>query len=200
MATSEASRPPGRPRSAEADAAIVSAALEILVNDGYRGLSMEGVRALAGVGKATLYRRFASKAELAKAAMRQFRQGLAVPEDTGSVADDLRAYQHAVARALEAVGAPLFIPRILIDAAEDPELHRLCREALIDPRRSVITTILERGVDRGELRADLDLDILVDLLTGPYLYRLLVDAGDIDGAYARNDAYLDVILHGARRD
>ncbi len=199
MATSEASRPPGRPRSAEADAAIVSAALQILVSDGYRALSMERVRSLAGVGKATLYRRFASKAELAKAAMGQFRQGLTMPAETGSVADDLRVYQHAAAYALHAVGAPLFIPRILIDAAEDPELHRLCREALIDPRRAVLTTILERGVDRGELRADIDLEILVDLLTGPYLYRLLVDAGDIEGAHARTDAYLDAILRGARR-
>ena len=64
-----AARTPGRPRSAEADEAILRAALELLVDDGYRALTMEGVRERSGVGKATLYRRYGSKEELVRAAI-----------------------------------------------------------------------------------------------------------------------------------
>ena len=192
-----ATRPPGRPRSAEADAAIVGAALRVLVRDGYRALSMEAVRTLAGVGKATLYRRFQSKAELAKAVVGHLHHGLDAPEDTGSLIEDLRAFQSAAMTAARATRAPLFLPRMLTDAAEDPELHAIFRAALVDPRRAALRTILERAVARGELRPGVDLDVLIDLLAAPYLYRLLIDAGDLDGAVARSEAYLEVILHGA---
>lgn len=193
-----ATRPPGRPRSAEADAAILGAALRLLMTDGYRALSMEAVRTLAGVGKATLYRRFPSKAELAKAVIGHLHHGLDAPADTGSLTDDLRAFQAAAVAAARATRAPLFLPRMLTDAAGDPELHAIFRSTLVEPRRTAMRTILERGVTRGELRSDLDLDVLIDLLAAPFLYRLLIDAGDLDSAVARSEAYLDVIMHGAR--
>ena len=192
-----AARPPGRPRSAEADAAILGAALRLLMRDGYRALSMEAVRALAGVGKATLYRRFHSKAELAKAVIGHLHHGLDAPEDTGSLVEDLKAFQSAAVAAARATNAPLFLPRMLTDAAGDPELHAIFRATLVDPRRAAMRTILERGVARGELRADLDLEILIDLLAAPFLYRLLIDAGDLEGAIARADGYLEVIIAGA---
>ena len=194
------SRPPGRPRSAEADAAILEAALQVLVRDGYRALSMEAVRTLAGVGKATLYRRFQSKAELAKAVVGHLHHGIGAPADTGSLSEDLRALRAAALAAARTTQAPLFLPRMLTDAAEEPELHAIIRATLVDPRRAAVGTILERAVARGELRKDLDLDVLIDLLAAPYLYRLLIDAGDLDGALSRSEAYLDVILHGAGRE
>ncbi len=192
-----ATRPPGRPRSAEADAAIVRATLQALLEDGYRGLSMERVRTLAGVGKATLYRRYASKAELAKAAVGHLHAGLSAPEDTGSFRGDLAAFQIAAIAAAKAVGAPLFLPRLLTDAAEDPELHAIFRAALVEPRRAAARTIIERAIDRGEVRADLDPDALIDLLAAPYLYRLVIDGGHVEAAFARSAAWLDVILLGA---
>ncbi len=99
--------------------------------------------------------------------------------------------------AARATRTPLFLPRMLTDAAEDPELHAIFRATLVDPRRAAMRTIPERGVVRGELRPDLDLEIVIDLLAAPFLYRLLIDAGDLDGAIARADGYLEVILAGA---
>ena len=66
------------------------ATLEVLVTDGYRALTMEKVRARAGVGKATIYRRYGSKEELVKAAVEHLHQDLPVPEDTGSLRGRLR--------------------------------------------------------------------------------------------------------------
>ena len=194
-----ATRPPGRPRSAEADAAIVRATLQTLVQDGYRGLSMERVRTLAGVGKATIYRRFPSKVELVKAAILHLHQDLTAPEDTGSFRGDLETLQSTAIAAMRAADAPLFLPRVLAEAAEEPELHAIFRATLVNPRRAALRTVIERGIDRGELREEIDPEVVVDLLTAPYLYRLLIDAGDVESAFANHDAYLDVILRGAGR-
>jgi AcrR family transcriptional regulator len=196
-APTAAARPPGRHRSAAADAAIVRAALQTLVEDGYRSLSMEKVGRLAGVGKATLYRRFASKAELAKAAILHLHQGLEAPADTGSFLGDLAALQEAVLTAGRTSGAPLLLPRLLSEAAEDPELHAIFRRTLVDPRRVALRTVIDRGVARGEIRADVDAEALTDLLTAPYIYRLLIDAGDVSGAVAQVGNYLEIILRGA---
>jgi hypothetical protein len=88
---------------------------------------------------------------------------------------------------------------VLAEAAEEPELHAIFRATLVNPRRAALRTVIERGIDRGELREEIDPEVVVDLLTAPYLYRLLIDAGDIESAFANHDAYLDVILRGAGR-
>jgi AcrR family transcriptional regulator len=150
------------------------------------------------VGKATLYRRFQSKAELAKAVVGHFHHGLDAPADTGSLIEDLRAFQAAGVAAARVTQAPLFLPRMLADAADEPELHAIFRATLVDPRRAATRRILERAVERGEVRSDVDLEALIDLLAAPYLYRLLIDAGDLDGAFSRSETYLDLILNGAR--
>ena len=86
-------RPPGRPRSAEADQAILHAALELLAESGYAALTMERVRERAGVGKATLYRRYGSKEELARAAIVHLNSDIPLPDDTGSLAGRLRGHR-----------------------------------------------------------------------------------------------------------
>src|SRR3954453_6438752 len=104
-------RPPGRPRSAEADRAILQAALELLAEDGYRALTMERVRERSGVGKATIYRRYASKAELARTAIAPLNYDLPVPEDTGSLEGDFVATVGAVLAGAEVTGALTLMPR-----------------------------------------------------------------------------------------
>ena len=78
-------RPPGRPRSAQADEAILQATLELLATDGYRRLTIEAVRERAGVGKATIYRRYGSKEELVSAAIAHLNSDIPLPDDTGSL-------------------------------------------------------------------------------------------------------------------
>jgi AcrR family transcriptional regulator len=170
-------RRPGRPRSAAADDAILRATLELLVEQGYRGLTMEQVTARAGVGKATLYRRYGSKEALVTDAIRHLNQEIPVP-DTGTVRDDIMAVAGSVIAAAVRTGAVTLMPRLLAESAGDAEMHAIFYENLVAPRRAVMAEVLRRGVERGELREDLEVELAVDLLTGPWVYRLLIAGGD----------------------
>jgi AcrR family transcriptional regulator len=169
-----AARAPGRPRSPAADEAIVRAALELLAQDGYRALTMERVRERAGVGKATLYRRYGSKEELVRAAIGHLNADVPLPADQGSLVADFAA----VARAVLAAGGIGLMPRLLADVARDPEMHALFSEHLVAPRRRVLRELLERAVGRGEVRADADLELATDMIIGPIVYRVILAGGD----------------------
>jgi AcrR family transcriptional regulator len=193
MSTTEEARRPGRPRSAAADSAIMQATLELLLDTGYRGLTMEQVRARAGVGKATLYRRYGSKEELVAAAVRHLNQEIPVP-DTGTVRDDILAVAGSVLAAATRVGAATFMPRMLAESAGDPEMHRIFYENLVAPRRAVMAAVLRRGVERGELRPDLDVELAVDLIGGPWVYRLLISGGKLPEVGP--EGLVDLVLSG----
>ena len=190
-----ATRRPGRPRSAAADAAIVRATLELLLEAGYRGLTMEQVRARAGVGKATLYRRYRSKQDLVSAAIRHLNQPLVLP-DTGSVAADILGFARSLSTGAEGAEFATFAVRLLAESAGDREMHAIFYENLVAPRRAAMGEVLRRGIERGELRADLDVETAVDIITGPWVYRLLISGGD--AAVYRTDPaiLLDLILGG----
>jgi AcrR family transcriptional regulator len=191
----ERGRRPGRPRSTVADAAIVRATLELLLEDGYRALTMEQVRARAGVGKATLYRRYGSKQELVAEAIRHLNQPIDMP-DTGAVREDILAVARSVMAGAERVQFASFVPRLLAEAAGDREMHAIFYDNLVAPRRAVMGDVLRRGVERGELRADLDVELAIDVITGPWVYRLLISGGD-PGVYRTDPTVLlDLILDG----
>jgi AcrR family transcriptional regulator len=173
-----ATRAPGRPRSPAADAAILRAALELLAEDGYRALTMERVRERAGVGKATLYRRYGSKEELARAAIVHLNAGVPLPPDQGSFETDFAAVARAVLAGAEEVGAFDLMPRLLADVAGDPEMHALFSEHLVAPRRRVLKALIERAVARGEIRPDADLELATDMIIGPIVYRVILTGGD----------------------
>ena len=196
MSAEPGTRAPGRPRSAEADAAIIGATLEALRDEGFRGLSVEGVRQRAGVGKATIYRRFPSKLELVRAAIASLNPDLPEPPDTGTLRSDLATVFRLTYEAAVDSKTTTFAPRLLAESADDPEFHRLFREALIDPRRAGLRTILERGVDRGELPPETDFELVIDMLAGPVIYRLLIDGGKIEGVAERMEALLEGVLYG----
>lgn len=174
-------RRPGRPRSEAADRAILDATLELLAEKGYQGLSMEGVAARAGVGKATVYRRWPSKVPLvvdaAIASVESVR-----PPDTGRVREDIRRLLGAVVGVLTDSLAGRVLPWLVAERLEDPELHEALR-AFWAARRSLMFSILERGVARGELTAELDREVVADLLYGPIHYRFLVSGDPLSGAF-----------------
>jgi AcrR family transcriptional regulator len=169
-------RRPGRPRSPEAHAAILRAALELAVEGGLRGLSMEAIAARAGVGKATIYRRWKSKEALFVEAIGLIALTPEVP-DTGSARGDFEAMSGAAVGRM-APEAFRVLPRLMADAGDDPELLEALRAALVRPRRAAIATILRRGVERGELRPDLDVELTCDLIIGPLIARVLLAGGD----------------------
>ena len=128
-------RTPGRPRSEESHQAIIRATLELLLEDGYGSLTMESVRTRAGVGKATIYRRWSSKAELVRDAIVYLHEEFDVP-DTGSLRGDYEAIAELVReRGVRGPGAGMVMPRLLAEAANDHELHEIFYENLVRPRR-----------------------------------------------------------------
>ena len=194
-----AARAPGRPRSAEADAALVRATLEALREEGFRGLSVESVRQRSGVGKATIYRRFPDKHALVRAAIAALNPQIGELPDHGSLrADVLAMFRATYSQALDRQTAT-FAPRLLAESASDPEMHAIFREALIEPRREAARRVLLRGVERGELAEDADLELIIDLLAGPIIYRVLIDGGSLEGVAGRMEAMLDAVLNGVAR-
>jgi AcrR family transcriptional regulator len=187
-------RTPGRPRSEASHQAIIRATLELLVETGYRSLTMEGVRARAGVGKATIYRRWSSKEELVRDAVVFMHDDLEAP-DTGSLRGDYEGMASLVRSAAQRAGAATLMPRLLGDAANDPELLAIFYDNLVAPRRAQMRAILERAVARGEIRDDVDIELIIDLFAGPVVYRLLITGGDLSQLHAV-DEQLDVLLYG----
>ncbi len=185
-------RGPGRPRDARHDRTILAATLRILQKEGYRGLTIEGVAARAGVGRPTIYRRWPSKPTLVVAALVRSSR-LAVPVlDTGSLRDDLIALQR---HQVELMGAPdnrRITAGLIADLANDPELAEIYVSQYLSPRRATVWQVLQRGVDRGELDPDVDLAFAYDLLVGPLFMRTVVWGQPLPPDAAEKTA--DVIL------
>jgi AcrR family transcriptional regulator len=190
-------RPPGRPRSAEADKAILHAALALLAESGYAALTMESVRERAGVGKATLYRRYGSKEELARAAIVHLNSDIPMPEDSGSLVGDFAATAQAILAGAARTGALTLMPRLLSEVAGDPEMHALFSEHLVEPRRRIVGEIIARAQARGEIRADLDRDLAIDLLVGPMIYRVIIAGGQIE-RLGNPAEVLEAVMDGLR--
>ena len=186
-------RTPGRPRSEASHQAIIQATLELLVEAGYGALTMEAVRTRAGVGKATIYRRWGSKEELVRDAIVFLHDEFDTP-DTGSLQGDYEALA-AVVRASASRGGATLMPRLLGEAVNDPELFAIFRANLVEPRRAALRAVLARAVARGEIRADVDLELVLDLFAGPAVYRLLITGGDMSQMFAVEDQ-MDALMNG----
>ncbi len=178
-----ASRRPGRPRSPEADVAILGAAVEIFAEAGLEGLTVEGVAARAGVGKATIYRRYPCKVDLVVAAARCFTQADEAPPDTGSTRGDLRALVDALIAALTTTPLGRALPILVAARTRVPELDVAYAEIVAD-KRGRSAAVIRRSIERGDLRADVDPEIIVDCYVGPIFYRFLITHAPLDDEFA----------------
>jgi AcrR family transcriptional regulator len=174
---------PGRPRSLAADEAIRDATLELLATEGYANLTMSGVAAQAGVSTATLYRRWTSKLDLVVAVLQARAEERPVP-DTGSLRGDCRAILRDVVEASQTTNAGPILPGLVGEIGRNPELADALRTNLIAPRRAAFVQVLERAAARGELRAGLDHELVIDLLIGPLYHRLLMTGAEVDDRVA----------------
>lgn len=165
-------RPAGRPRRAGVDDAITSAVLELLAERGYRGLTMESVSRRSGVAKTTIYRRWNSKLDLLRAAIDRLASERFAEPDTGSLRGDLEATVRMVALAAAPPWGAV-VAAVVGEAAHNPEL-RDAASAFVAEWRTMFHRMLWRAVERGELEAGADLDLLMDALMGPLYYRLLI--------------------------
>jgi AcrR family transcriptional regulator len=172
--TQSGSRGPGRPRDARHDQSILDATLGILLEQGYRGVTIEGVAARAGVGRPTIYRRWPSKPAVVVAALVQSDR-LALPApDTGSLRNDLIAVQRHQVERMNSPDARRVTAGLIADLADDPELGDTYVSQFLAPRRATVWEVLQRGVDRGELDADVDFAFAYDLLVGSLFMRAVV--------------------------
>ncbi|MHB1390916.1 MAG: TetR/AcrR family transcriptional regulator [Thermoleophilia bacterium] len=162
----------GRPRSSRADTAILRAALDQMQDGGYTRMTMESVAAMAGVSKATVYRRYRSKEDLATAAVDRLTETLTAP-DTGDIRADLTALFAGMHGNLSGRRRMAVIGTLLVEEKQNPELMRLFRERVIAPRRLRITTMLKRGIMDGRLRPGIEPEQVADCLIGSYFAHYL---------------------------
>jgi AcrR family transcriptional regulator len=191
--TLTAPRSPGRPRSSHADAAIIDAVLGLLAEGTtVEALTMEAVAARAGVGKATIYRRFADKDELVLAAVEVIKPR--PPEPAGeSVRDDLIAISRHVTKIREGIAGrimPCMVPEL-----QRPGKLRDLYLKLVDERREVTRAVLRRGIASGELRPDIDVDLAAVLLAAPNTMSSLGMSPRMDHTDLA-DRTIDMVLRG----
>ena len=196
--SAQAERTIGRPRDARTDRAILEATLELIAELGAYEFRTDDVAARAGVGKGAIYRRYGSKDELVTAAVAALVSEEIVVPDTGSTRQDLLILMREAVALYSGSLAGRLMPSLVGAMARKPELAKAVREGFLAGRRAALGEVLRRGVGRGDLRPELDLELALDLLGGPLFYRLLITGGPIDEELAAGVAGL--ILRGFSPD
>jgi AcrR family transcriptional regulator len=163
----------GRQRSEESEEAILSAITELLKAKRLRDISIEEIARRAGVGKATIYKWWPSKAYIAFDAFSKKLKEMVPIRDTGSAERDFKE-QLQLLFAFFDTPAGLVLRHFLAEGQVDGEFASLFRDRFIKPRRETIGVIFDRAVERGQIRRGLDREIVLDLLYGPGFYRLLI--------------------------
>jgi AcrR family transcriptional regulator len=188
-------RKTGRPRSARSHQAILEATIALLAETGYEAMSIEAVAARAGVGKATIYRRWPSKVELVTEAIRGLHTELAFV-DTGNIRDDLITFLRSTFQARPSIIENLLL-KMVSEMRTNPEIYQTFHASIIAPRLQEISRFVERAQARGEIRADLDPLFVIDLIAGPALYRMLL-SGIMTSPPPPDlpEQIVDAVLHG----
>ncbi len=189
-------RPPGRPRSEESRQSILRSTLKLLKQDGgFPELSIEAIAADANVGKTTVYRWWPTKAALvADAFFASAEEELQFP-NTGSVQRDMSLQMRRVIRIFRSDRGKV-VAALLAGGQSDPELLEAFRERFLWPKRWQAYRTLQRGIDRGELPADSDFDLILDSLYGPIYMRFLIRHDKLDEGFA--DDLCTLVLEGLK--
>jgi len=188
-------RSPGRPRSEQARLAILRSTLQLLGKNGFSELTIEAVAAHAGVGKATVYRWWPNKAALiADAFASSTTRKLHFP-DTGSVLTDMSQQMRQVIKIFCSRRGRI-VSAILGGGQSDRDLIIAFRERFLWPRRQEAYATLRRGILRGELRKNVDMDLLLDSLYGPIYMRFLIRHDKLTPDFV--DRLCELVLSGAR--
>lgn len=183
------------------EAAILEATRELLIEVGVRGLTIEAVAARAGVAKTTVYRRWRSKEDLALAVLLEMAKEIVAVPDLGNVRDELIAFLNAAVRILGRTLMGRVMQGLVSDFAANEELGKAFREQIISLRLAEVRLLIERGIERGELRPDVDAVLIHELLFGPVNYRLLITGDKLDNRLGERivDAILPGIISEAKR-
>ncbi len=173
----------GRRRNDQSHRAILKAAVGLLEEIGYRAITIEKIAAKAGVGKQTIYRWWPSRAAVVLEASVQAAADAAPYPDTGSLLTDLRAFLTASFVSLDGPTGPV-LRGLVAEAQLDEEFRQQFVESFIRPRRAGLIEILRRGAGRGELSADVNPELLADMIYGAKWNRLLFGHASLDARMA----------------
>ena len=186
----------GRPRSLEADRAILEAAFKLLCERGFAHMSIEAVAAEAGVGKTTIYRRYANKLELAIAAVRAHLNVEEVPRTGDTRADLALLLDQTIAAVFDGPVMSL-VGSFVVEKRTNPELLDVFRRRLGEPRRALMREVLRHGIGRGEVRPDVDLEVAIDMVGGAVFYTYIWGSSS-DENWAKK--VLEIIFQGIGGD
>ena len=189
-------KPAKIPRKTRVRTGVLTAAADILRRDGYAGLTMERVAAESRVAKTTLYRSWPTKAALCMdlyldVAGRELRD-----PDTGDVARDLRTIAETVMNLQkQTVAGPAFIG-LIAEAQVNPETRSAYLAEFAERRRELTRAVLRRAIARGQLRADTDIDLVIDVIGGATMFRLLQGHAPLSQQFT--DAVVALVLSGCQ--
>jgi AcrR family transcriptional regulator len=193
--TRDVPRPRGRPRRAAARPKIIVATLELLAERGFQAATMDAIAERAGVGKNTIYRRWASKEELVADAIHDLSPEVYVLEGESLYAVLL----HQIREVSRLFADPLLgriLPGLLGELHSNPEFAHVWGERVVRPYRESIDEMLRQALERGELRKGSDPDLIADLLVSPPFVRILFPFGLADAPTRYAEELLDALWHG----
>ena len=187
----------GRPRDETIDKQVVAAVLRVLRTRGYKAVTIDGIARTVSRARASIYRRWPNKAHLVAYCILST-MGASPAPDTGILRTDLLA---AVGTLRRAFSGPLrhALPGLVADMAHDRQLAQAVRRQVLAPRRKSMRAALDRARVRGEARANLDVELLLDLLASPFYFRALFGHARIDRRMTREvvDYVLKIVARRA---
>jgi AcrR family transcriptional regulator len=188
----ESERRPGRPRDPQVDEAVSHAVVEVLARCGMSGFTVDKVASAAGVGKATIYRRWPSREDLIQEVWEHIHEETPKP-DTGDLRTDLDVFVGHLAEFVSDPDRRQAILHVVAAAAVDPELGR----RLADFKRTrgeAVRRIVRQAKKRGELRSGLDEGVVAEMIVAGIFFRVLMSGGPVDRKHA--DRCVDIVLNG----
>jgi AcrR family transcriptional regulator len=185
----------GRPRHPDTDRAILGATFRLLVAGGYGNLTIEAVAAAAGVAKTTIYRRYPTKRDLVVAALQVEVPFPGPPGDT-DIRSALKAVVEQLIHGMIDSGAVRILGSLLVEDPREPGLLDVFRARLLEPRRALVLDLLARGVERGEVRPDVDPLIVTEMMAGAIFAHHVILGQTTDPAWV--DGLIDHIWAAIR--
>ena len=175
----------GRPRSEETKKAILTASYELLLENGFNAVTVEGIAERAGVSKATIYKWWSNKAAVVLDGFFAATESMLQVPDTGSTREDLFLQVNSLAAFITSSKGKV-ITQLIAEGQFDKNIAEEYRIRYFNPRRLISRNIIERGIQRGELKKDIDVELSIDLIFAPLFYRLLITGGTVDSAYVKS--------------
>ncbi len=186
----------GRPRSQQSRAAVLRATSELMREVGLRAMTTEDIAARSGASKATIYKWWPNKYAVAVEAFLSEMAVESADPDTGSAREDFRLALRGLIHFYTGESGRAYA-QLVGEAQFDPKIGAELRDHLVGSRRELVRAIWDRGVARGELRADVDPEVAIDLIFGPAMYRLVAGHAPLDDGAA--EAVIDAAIRGLAR-